>query len=145
MYTSCKFVGQSFRRWLKTKSPSRKTRKHDQGMETPVNVQTSSLDKFKIESTQRRQSNSYKPKKKGLDDYKQKIKILNKKKKQNKTNIPSRQRFPNSSVQGTNGSLPTLTRCPGQKSEMKKNSVFQFLSNVTSDFISLQSFPMAMN
>ena len=46
----------------------------------------SSMDAFKIESTQRRSSNSYKNRKKkkkkkreGLDDYKQKIKILKKK------------------------------------------------------------------
>ena len=52
-------------------------------------------------------------------------------------NIPSRRRFPNSPVYGGNGSLSTSMGRPVQKSETKKNSVFQFLSEVTKDLISL--------
>ena len=60
-------------------------------------------------------------------------------------NIPSGRRFPNFSVLGANGSLPTSIECLAQKPKIKKNSVFQFLSDVTSDFINLQSFPLAVN
>ena len=39
--------------------------------------------------------------------------------------------------QGGNGSLSTSMGGPAQKPETKKNSVFQFLSKVTKDLISL--------
>ena len=74
-----------------------------------------------------------------LDDCKQKMKTL-KTIKQN-INIPSGRRLPNSPVYGVNVSLPTSTGCPDQKPEMKKNSVFQFLSYVTKELINLQSLP----
>ena len=60
-------------------------------------------------------------------------------------NIHSGQRFPNSLVYGANRFLPTAKGCLAQKLETKKNFVFQFLSDVTSDFISLQSFPLVVN
>ena len=54
-------------------------------------------------------------------------------------------KVPNFPVYRANGSLPTSTGCPAQKLETKKNPVFQFLSEVTSDFINLQSLPLAVN
>ena len=65
--------------------------------------------------------------------------------KKRRGNIPSGRRLPNSPLYGANESLPTSTECPDQKPETKKNSIFQFLSNVTNDLINLQSLPLAVN
>ena len=70
-----------------------------------------------------------------LDNCKQKMKTL-KTLKQN-INIPSGWRSPNSPVYGANVSLPTSIWFPDRKPKTKKNSVFQFLSDVTKDLINL--------
>ena len=114
--TCSEIMSKCFLSWFKSKLPSGQMTQCYQKMKCHVCERACLLDAIKIELAQRRLSYSCEKKIK-----QNQINITKEIKQVVKSNIPSRRRFPISSVQGENGSLPTSTGFPAQNPETKKN------------------------